>query len=387
MNKQIKEMGIRFLPLSLIKWIRGQQTSNLNPFYIYNIGIGIEPQKKVLISYVTEPFFQKEWKNQNSTRNVECAAIIKAFLMNGCRVDVCNLMTTEGIRTDYDIIIGSGIAYRLACKLNPNAKQVLYLTEKTPKYSSEKEDERIDYLNKRHSIRAKKDRSGLYYIQSDIDNCDKCIMIGRKGDEILIEGNKTFIIYPTGLTNKHFKLYDRNVEKSKKHFLWLGSRGAIHKGLDILLDVFAMHPELTLHVAGLNAIDKKILRSIIPSNVIDHGFVHISSEKFKDIANKCAFIVSVSCSEGVSTSVITAMNHGMIPLITEETSVEIGDCGEYYKSFKVNDVEKTILKWSNMDNNTLIFKMETIISKLSKNYDLEAYSNNIRLIVSELIKE
>ena len=261
----------------------------------------------------------------------------------------------------------------------------MYLTEKPPYFSSHKEYERLKNLYNRHGIKVPVSRSGLFYQDIDMTNFDACVMIGQDEDKQLLEKKQVFTLYPTGLLNTDFKLPTEILDENKNNFLWLGSRGAVHKGLDLLFDVFSKHPELTLHVAGFNAIDKKRLLKIIPSNVIDHGFVDIRSKTFVDIARTCTFIISASCSEGVSTALITGMNHGLIPLRSVECSIYFDPVGEIFAENTIDCIDNTILKWTKKDfaellshrHNTMVFSRQA--------FGIRQFSSHIHDIIGTII--
>ena len=290
----IKNEILNKMPLSLVMYMRDHKSCGNKSQEIYrNIGVGVDftSQHKVLLCYVTNIFHIQKWDNQKGTRNVECAAFIEALVKNNCRIDVCAYNYDGAINDDYDYVIGFGPAYRKAIQLNPQAKSVLYLTEKPPYYSLQKESERIAYLYERHRIKAKINRSGLFFNDEDIVNADYIIMMGREGDENLLPDKNVYLLSPTGLKCDNYTLEKKNFDQAKKHFLWMGSRGAVLKGLDILYDAFSVAPNFVLHVAGLDSVDRRILSKIKPANVIDHGYLQIGTAYANKVFDDCAFFL------------------------------------------------------------------------------------------------
>lgn len=385
MNKTIKNIAIAILPFQIIKRLRGIKKKNSNPQFIYNIGIRPKAQVKVLICYVTDPFFIQNWEEQTSTRNVECAAMIEAFASCNCRIDVCGVNQIQGLRQDYDLIIGFGAAWRQACNLNPTAHKVLYLTEKPPYFSHRQENSRALYLQQRHGIKTSVTRSGLYFTDDDFKLCNTIICIGIEGDLSLLPPQKEkYLICPSGLKNAKFDINRRDIDKARKHFLWMGSSGAVHKGLDLVLDAFAKHNDLTLHVLGCNSQDKKLLKSLFHSNVIDHGFVNVNSDDFIHIATTCGFMVFPSCSEGVSTAVLTTMRHALIPLITRETSVALNGVGEYFADATVECIEATVKRWSEKSKEELLTNMQKAEEYAEANFTIANYAQSINFIAKKI---
>lgn len=384
---KLLDLIIKVLPLPILNKIRNLKHQNKRSPIVRNIGKSYGIQRRVLISYVPDFLFIDEWDKQNNTRNVECTEIVNAFLRENCIVDLCDLNRADVINKKYDLVFGFGPAYRKASQLNPSALKVLYLTEKTPSFSLQKENERIEYLYSRHKIKTFSRRTGLYFQQEDINNCDQCIFMSSENYRYLIDNKKNYLISPTGLKNDNITIDNKDFSKTKHSFLWMGSQGAIHKGLDLLFDVFSKHPELELHVLGLNSIDKKTLLSIMPDNAIDHGFVNINSKVFEEVVQKCAFIIFPSCSEAISTAVITAMNHGLIPLVTQETSITLEGFGEYIKDYHIESVEEVVIKKSKQSDDSLYKEMILTRDYAQNNYSIANFSKRINSIVSEIMKE
>lgn len=209
-------------------------------------------------------------------------------------------------------------------------------------------------------------------------------MMGREGDENLLPDKNVYLLSPTGLKCDNYTLEKKDFEKAKKHFLWMGSRGAVLKGLDILYDAFSVAPNLVLHVAGLDSVDRRILSKIKPANVIDHGYLQIGTAYANKVFDDCAFFLFPSCSEGVSTSTLTAMNFGLIPLVTSEASVATIDM-KYLKSYHVEDVVREITERSASDSISLRKEAESIREFARERYSLERYSKAIFDIVQSIL--
>lgn len=378
-----KQLIKKTLPLSLVKKIKRMREKG--PQISYNIGLAAGNQPRVFFSYVNDFLSKDDLSRTHGTRDVESAAIVSALVRCGCRVDVARYDCERGIRSDYDYVIGQGIAFRNASALNPKAKRILYLTENPLALSFEKEKERISYFEERHHIKADVSRSGKFFKEEDFENLEACVFIGNPSDAGKIEGIKTYTIRPTGIINPLFDSSKRNYKEAKRRFMWIGSSGAIHKGLDILLDVFSKHPELELYVLGLNESDRRLLSGMMGKNVKNCGYIRIVGEEFAELASKCGFVVLPSCSEGLATAVITGMNHGMIPLVTSETSIE-APVGEVFADFKVENVEEAIVRWSNEESSFLKEESEKTQVFARETYNITNYSNRITEIFTKLIR-
>lgn len=378
-----KQVFKRVLPVGLMHFISDKL--DRTPRIIYNIGLASGIQPKVFVSYVNGFLFVDNPYKCHGTRDVECASLVAALAKKGCRVDVARFDCQKGIRSDYDYIIGQGEAFRLATVLNPQAKRILYLTENPPALSLEKEKERISYFEERHHRTIGVVRSGLFFKDEDFEHLESCVFLGNPSDADKIKGIKTYTIRPTGINNLLFKLENRNYEKAKRRFMWIGSSGAVHKGLDILLDVFKSHPSLELYVLGLNEADRRQLKELMSPNIKNCGYIKIQGEEFARLVKECGFVVLPSCSERLATSVITGMNHGLIPLVTRETSIE-APVGEVFADFKVETVEETILRWSNKDIAFLEEESNQTRKFAFATYSYEQYAKRMGTIIDNIIK-
>src|SRR3989304_3161156 len=180
--------------------------------------------------------------------------------------------------------------------------------------------------------------------------------------------NKDIFLIPPS----YYNLYDykeiievKNFTKAKRNFLWFGSSGLIHKGLDLILEVFKNLPNLQLHVCGpiddepgfKTAYHNELYDT---SNIHTHGFVKIDSPLFERLLKECAFVVYPSCSEGGGVSILNAIgNGGLIPILSKEASIDIDDFGISIENISSEAVQNAIEK-------ALMLPVEEIKTRSSK---------------------
>ena len=118
-----------------------------------------------------------------------------------------------------------------------------------------------------------------------------------------------------------------------RSFLWFSGAGALHKGLDLVLEALGSLPnDVLVHVCGPIASESDFVRhyrllEAQRKGFVFHGFVDIDSDRMRAIAVDCPFVIHPSCSEGSASSVISCMSMGLIPLATREAGVDLGDFG------------------------------------------------------------
>ena len=209
--------------------------------------------------------------------------------------------------------------------------------------------------------RAMEDRRGVAYCPKRIVPFpDLERMALERADAATLIGNEwTRDTYPVELRNKldlvPVSAADvRGVAKRshyvppERHFLCFCGSGAVHKGVDLLLEVFGGHPVLTLHIVGDADTEpdfrRAYLRELSASNIHCHGFLHASDPRFKAVIDTCFAFVLPTCSEGISAAVATSMQMGLYPIISRESGVTLpSGRGRYLEACTVEEIEGTVM--------------------------------------------
>lgn len=343
-------------------------------------------QKRVLISYLDyNDISNKILKKISHTNVIECMQIIKEFINFDFVIDIAFANNNKvQLLESYDYIFGFGGLFREAVQKNPQAIKIIYMTENPAEIAIPLEKERMKYFYQRTGLKRKTKRAGMYYHRGDVDLADYVITVG---DMDCYRDKVCFSINPTGLYNSDFDLMQFS-KKDAKSFLWLGSLGAIHKGLDILIEVFKHHRDWTLHVCGLSKLEKyKYKLNLNYPNIISHGFINIQSDDFLELVYKTVYTILPSCSEGKSTSILTCMRHGLIPIVTRNTGFNALNQYSYLlDTYRVEYVNKYLEQLiSNNDLELLKRKAELIYEFSNKNFTIDNYSLTFQNILNKII--
>lgn len=194
-------------------------------------------------------------------------------------------------------------------------------------------------------------------------------------------------------TTHHVHSPGVKTEKSASHFVWFGSAGAVHKGLDLLLPVFATRPKLHLHVCGDLEREKSFYEYFAKTlnsspNIHYHGFVDVNSDKFKTIMDQVAFCVLPSCSEGIATSVLTTMaNGGTIPIVSRQAGIDLVDHGILLEDLTVDGIEAALAAASKMTVDEINARSRYIWSFCRDNYTLEKFAGRLQNILERYLKK
>ncbi len=121
---------------------------------------------------------------------------------------------------------------------------------------------------------------------------------------------------------------ERDWERARRRFLWFGSGGLVHKGLDLVLEAFAKTPELELTVCGPIHQERDFERAYFRElydlpNIHTLGWIDIASDAFTKLARATGAVVYPSCSEAGGGAMITCMHAGIIPVLASTSSVTL----------------------------------------------------------------
>jgi len=372
--------------------------NKLNQFFgkidlIENINLDLSrTQKKVLISYLNSSFKEDLASYPVFSTNIfEVNQIIKVFIDLDFVIDVVDCMDNNAFEKvkdkNYDVLFGLGYVFNNMVELPNFSKRILYMTEHHPSFSKEKELERINYFYDRHRKNISVLRSGIYYQEKNFDSVDDVIVLG----ETDLFNNKNYKIHPlkpTGLRNDKYQYSKRDFDISKKNFLWFGSYGAVHKGLDLLIDVFTNRKDLNLYICGLSDSEEKLFNLSNKANIFNLGKINVQTEVYLELVNKCSFVILPSCSEGMSTSILTCMRHSMIPIVMKDTGFNyLHNMVFLLEDYKINYIEKQINHISSLSDEHINSLHEEIFSYSNKNFNILKYTENFKSIITDIIKQ
>jgi glycosyltransferase involved in cell wall biosynthesis len=219
-----------------------------------------------------------------------------------------------------------------------------------------------------------------------------------KSDGIICLGNRraveTYSRLPRviGINNAIFPVAwegwrGKNFEEGRKHFLFFSGRGNVHKGLDLLLEVFAgtdLHLHVCQHLESdfADAYRRELTEC---SNIHVHGFVPMRSSKFYALAKRCDWVVSPTCAEGQPGGVLECMAHGIIPIISEETNIDIGEWGIPLPDCCIDTLRSSLILAGRLEID-LIRKMAIEAVGITKKlYSIDNFRRNFRAAIEMIV--
>lgn len=351
--------------------------------------------KKILISYINEPFRKEKdnvYINQHQNRK-ETLIMRSVFEDLNLSSEFHYFESTKVSNKNQDIIFGIEPFFITASKLNPTALKIYYATGSYFEHQNNSIKKRTDQFNKEHNSDLKYQRILTPHNACEI--ADYIIQIGSK---------YTLETYPENIRNKiiiirqacHTFNFENFLEKklnqiNKNEFIWMGSKGSILKGFDIVLEYFLKNPQYKINIIGYIDADvyKFYKKSIDKSpNIILHGFLDLNSSKLEEIALKSSFVIMPSISEGCPGSVINMMKLGCVPLVTKNSAFDgIDELGYIIKDYNMESLSEAIDHYSNLTNSQLKDKIIKVTKFANSNFNEKIFYLDLKNAIEKIIKE
>ncbi len=185
---------------------------------------------------------------------------------------------------------------------------------------------------------------------------------------------------------------DKDWKSAARTFLWLGSAGLVHKGLDLVLEAFAGMPDFRLIVCGpidgepdfQQAYHRELYE--LP-NIETVGWVDTASDQFRQLTARAIGMVYPSCSEGQCGGVITCMHAGLIPVISFESGVDVADFGRILRHCSVAEIQTAVREIARAPEEQLRRRSHETWRAARAQYTRENYARRYREIIEELFGE
>lgn len=345
---------------------------------------------RVLLSYKTEPFIEFEEKEHTHTNIWECREIARIFLELGYTVDVIDWFNHRYVpKKTYTYFIDPGLNLsRIGSMLNTDCIKILHATTSHWLFNNNAEYRRLLELQKRRGVALRPRRTLAPNFA--IEEADFCTLIGNYVTESTYAfAKKKIHRIPISTTHTYPFLEDKDYEKARKNFIWLGGVGMVHKGLDVVLEAFSRMPEYQLFVCGDVKAEKDFEKLYWDElyntkNIKTLGRVDVGGAVFKDVVATSIALIHPSCSEGQSGAVVTCMHAGLIPAISPQSGITIGDFGVLMRENTVEEIMQTVQYIAALPQDELKKRSKGAWEYARKNHTRERFSDEFTKFVTML---
>lgn len=349
-------------------------------------------EKECLLLYIVDPFRNSgsNFHHQNQLQVQELARVVSGL---GYNVDVIHFSDRRvRLRKRYDLVIdlhpgGNDVYLR---HMAPGCIRVGYITGTNPSVANIAELLRIQGVCDRRGVRLKARRQVKPFDREALEALDAMFLVGNRHtlasySEFPVK--KVFLVNNTGYD---FLRDEEASEKSPRNFLFFGGYGQVHKGLDLLLEVFPRNKDWNLYVCSAyhlekdfcKAYEKELFRT---ENIFPIGLADIRSDEFRRICRKCSFCVLPSCAEGMSGSVLTCMSAGLVPIVSRECGLEDSDVN-VLPDCSIEGIESTLRSCASREPDWIARESARMMDLADRRYSMENYSKTIRTSMQELLE-
>jgi glycosyltransferase involved in cell wall biosynthesis len=322
------------------------------------------PVGRVLLCYVNAAFFLRTGQPipHDHTNRWESWQIAKTFRDLGYCVDVVNENNERFVPTrDYAVFVGNRTNFdRISALLNADCLKILHIDTCHWLFHNMAELRRLEAVRQRRGFVLPSLRTLAPNLA--IECADYGIAVGNQTTMSTYGyAQKPLFRVPISNAVQYPWAADKDFDRVRRRFLWVGSHGFVHKGLDLVLEAFAQMPDYELTVCGpLEAAAERPFtrayrRELYETpNIHAHGWIDLSEPEFLELTTTTLGIVFPSSSEGGAGSVISCMHAGLIPIVTMEAAVDVDDThGVMLESCSVQHICDAVQRLSRLDAHSL----------------------------------
>jgi len=289
------------------------------------------PIGRALVSYIVDPYLAPldAALPTSHTNYWESREIGRVLLALGFEVDAIHWTNTAfQPRERYDLVIDvRRNLERLAPLVGGECLKVMHIETAHPSFYNAAQQTRLAALERRRGIVLPPYRT----IEANraIESADCATILGNERTQATYRfAGKPLYPVPISQPVLYPEPEGKDFAAARRRFLWFGSEGMVHKGLDLTLDAFAGLPELQLTVAGPVARERSFARAYSHElestpNIHAVGWIDIAGPEFLALASVTLSLVYPSCSEGQSGGTVTCLHAGLLPVVTPEVGLDV----------------------------------------------------------------
>lgn len=387
-------MSINYL-LKLYNKLANRRKSGSSYPVIYNVN-GLDESscnKRALFIYIVKPFLLDDddpylLRHHHSKQSIQIAKILGEA---GFPVDVVDIRDNNFEPSkDYSLVICN--RERDIRLINKDARKI-YLATTLPHKTHNENLRRRHALHEIRCGRRIKVRRMYPESMPYVDVSSGIISIGN--DFITSKWREVFNGPIYSYNNYGFKetefIYDsKDFTTARRNFLYFASGSQMQKGLDLLLEIFPKHPDLHLYICSdyekekdfCDCYHKELYET---ANIHPLGRITVNGPEYSELVGKCAYVITPSCSDGQSGSVVQCMYSGLIPLVTKEVGIDTEDFGITFTDDSLEEIERVILQVSELHESWHRQRSLRTRRVSEEKYSEDAFINRWRYILGEII--
>ena len=321
------------------------------------------------------------------------ARVIGTFGYNVDAVDFSNVSALRRIKDKYDLIIDIETLREpgfWSNNMNDSCKLVIYSTGSSLTFSYAEERKRLDDVYHRRGVKLQPRRTITKpEREAIIETANAFWHIGNSYNVHTYDYLKLPPVYFIKNTGYKFDWVRKDIIRDKHNFLFFASGGQVHKGLDLLLEIFGREGfGCNLYICSSFMHEEDFCEEyrhelFEQQNIFPAGWVDIKSPEFRETTEKCAYALMLSCSEARAGSVLTVMSAGLIPIVSkacgydDDEVVNLPDC-------RMETLEQYIAEYSHKSDEWLRERSEECVNLARTRYSFGSFSQSVHDAVAAL---
>lgn len=346
------------------------------------------PRGRVLLSYTTLPFISPR-SIDGHTNRWECRRMAEIFVEAGYAVDIVDFDNASFLpKKPYQFCIDvHDKLERFSPFLGKNCVKIFHATTSHWLFNNTAEYERLLDLQRRRGVSLVPQRT--LPSSQNLERADRITLLGNGVTEkTYAYAKKQILCLPISTTHLYPSPQDKDFAQAKKGFIWIGGTGMVHKGLDLVLEAFMTLPELHLTIFGKADVDfaqayKKELSET--SNIHFESYIDLGGTAFRKALDRSVGLIFPSCSEGSSGGVVTAMHAGLIPIVSKQSGVDVGEAGVILPDCEIDTIRQEIKKLSAASHELLKIRAISTWNNARNEHTREVFSTAYEAFVRDLL--
>lgn len=353
------------------------------------------PRGTVLFSYILDGFYLQpdDPALLKHTHYWETRQMAQTWLDLGYEVDVIHWENRHFVpekRYDFFIDVRMNLE-RIGPLLNPDCVKIMHIETAHWLFHMTAQHQRLlDVQRRRHATLFPWKTVSPNWA---IEHADCATILGNDFTRSTYAyANKPFYRVPISAPLVYPWPENKDFAACRRNFLWFGSDGLVHKGLDLVLEAFAQIPDFHLTVCGPVKDEKDFERIYAKElyetpNIRTVGWVDVSSPAFTELAGNCVGIIYPSCSEGGGGGVITCLHAGLIPVVSYETSIDVDDnIGLILRDCSIEEIQRAVRKVAAMPAGELKAQARRAWEYARARHTREMFSTTYRKTIEEIMR-
>lgn len=185
----------------------------------------------------------------------------------------------------------------------------------------------------------------------------------------------------------------KNIKDARNKFLLISGGGALHKGIDLVIETFCKIPGAELFIVANLKNEPEFYEWANPilakhKNIHEMGWYDLTSKDFDSLADQCIGTVYLSGAEGGPGSIARVLHNGLIPIVTPTSFVRAEHLGYQVPGNSASEIINNTVNWihqvMNLSENELLERSDAVREFAKKNHTRKAFSESFRKLIERL---